>query len=62
MPEASAEHGMVRSYLDWLVELPWQLPEEQPIDIAVRRGGSSMRTHCGLGKIKRRIVEYLCRP
>ncbi len=30
MPEASAEHGMVRTYLDWLTELPWSLPEEAP--------------------------------
>jgi ATP-dependent Lon protease len=58
MPEASAEHGMVRSYLDWLVELPWQLPEEQPIDIAEARRILD-EDHYGLGKIKRRIVEYL---
>jgi ATP-dependent Lon protease len=58
MPEASAEAGMVRSYLDWLVELPWQLPEEQPIDIAEARRILD-EDHYGLGKIKRRIVEYL---
>ena len=28
MPEASAEHGMVRSYLDWLTELPWSIAEQ----------------------------------
>src|SRR5260370_21547280 len=33
MPEASPEYGMVRTYLDWLIELPWALPEEKPIDI-----------------------------
>jgi ATP-dependent Lon protease len=37
IPEASAEHGVVRTYLDWLVELPWSLPEEAPIDIAEAR-------------------------
>src|SRR5262249_18876213 len=37
MPEASAEHGMVRSYLDRLIELPWALWEEPPIDIAEAR-------------------------
>ena len=58
MPEASAEHGMVRSYLDWLVELPWQLPDEQPIDIEEARRILD-EDHYGLDKIKRRIVEYL---
>jgi ATP-dependent Lon protease len=58
MPEASAEHGMVRSYLDWLVELPWQLPEEAPIDIGEARRILD-EDHYGLDKIKRRIVEYL---
>jgi len=58
MPEASAEHGMVRSYLDWLVELPWDLPEETPIDIAEARRILD-EDHYGLDKIKRRIVEYL---
>jgi ATP-dependent Lon protease len=58
MPEASAEHGMVRSYLDWLIELPWSLPEETPIDIAEARRILD-EDHYGLDKIKRRIVEYL---
>jgi ATP-dependent Lon protease len=58
MPEASAEHGMVRSYLDWLIELPWALPGEQPMDIAEARRILD-EDHYGLDKIKRRIVEYL---
>jgi ATP-dependent Lon protease len=58
MPEASAEHGMVRSYLDRLIELPWALPEEAPIDIAEARRILD-EDHYGLDKIKRRIVEYL---
>ncbi|MEJ2377960.1 MAG: LON peptidase substrate-binding domain-containing protein, partial [Pseudolabrys sp.] len=37
MPEAAAEYGMVRTYLDWLIELPWKLPEEAPIDIEEAR-------------------------
>ena len=49
---------MVRTYLDWLVELPWALPEEAPIDIAVARRILD-EDHFGLEKIKRRIIEYL---
>ncbi|GGC31474.1 Lon protease [Siccirubricoccus deserti] len=58
MPEASPEHGMIRSYLDWLIDLPWRLPEEKPIDIAEARRILD-EDHFGLDKIKRRIVEYL---
>jgi ATP-dependent Lon protease len=58
MPEASAEHGMVRTYLDWMIELPWTLPEEPPIDIAEARRILD-EDHYGLDKIKKRIVEYL---
>ncbi|HXW23711.1 MAG TPA: LON peptidase substrate-binding domain-containing protein, partial [Xanthobacteraceae bacterium] len=58
MPEAAAEYGMVRTYLDWLIELPWQLPEEKPIDIAAARRILD-EDHYGLEKIKRRIIEYL---
>ena len=58
MPEAAAEYGMVRAYLDWLVELPWSLPEETPIDIAEARRILD-EDHYGLDKIKRRIIEFL---
>ena len=58
MPEAAGEYGMVRTYLDWLIELPWSLPEENPIDIAEARRILD-EDHYGLEKIKRRIVEYL---
>ena len=40
MPEAAGEYGMVRTYLDWLIELPWKLPEEKPIDIEEARRDS----------------------
>ncbi|PWB57281.1 MAG: endopeptidase La [Bradyrhizobiaceae bacterium] len=58
MPEAAAEYGMIRTYLDWLIELPWTLPEESPIDIREARRILD-EDHFGLEKIKRRIVEYL---
>ncbi|HWJ68641.1 MAG TPA: endopeptidase La [Sphingobium sp.] len=58
MPEAAAEHGIIRTYLDWLTELPWALPAEPPIDIAKARDVLDA-DHYGLDKIKKRIVEYL---
>ncbi|ADH87749.1 ATP-dependent protease La [Ancylobacter novellus DSM 506] len=58
MQDASAEYGMVRTYLDWLIALPWKLPETAPIDIAEARKILD-EDHFGLDKIKRRIVEYL---
>jgi ATP-dependent Lon protease len=58
MPEGAAEAGMVRSYLDWLTELPWSLPGEKPIDIAEARRILD-EDHYGLEKIKSRIIEYL---
>jgi ATP-dependent Lon protease len=58
MPEAAGEAGMVRSYLDWLIELPWALPDEKPIDIAEARRILDA-DHFGLEKIKSRIIEYL---
>jgi ATP-dependent Lon protease len=58
MPEAAAEYGMVRSYLDWLIELPWRLPEQTPIDMAEGRRILD-EDHYGLEKIKRRILEFL---
>jgi ATP-dependent Lon protease len=58
MPDAAGEYGMVRTYLDWLIELPWKLPEEKPIDIAAARRILD-EDHYDLDKIKRRIIEYL---
>src|SRR5690242_2134157 len=58
MPEAAGEYSMVRTYLDWLIELPWQEEAPPPIDI-----GEARRIldddHFGLDKIKRRILEHL---
>src|ERR1700692_1170442 len=58
MPEAAGEYGMVRTYLDWLIELPWALPPEKTIDIPEARSILD-EDHYGLEKIKRRIIEYL---
>lgn len=58
MPDASTEYGMIRTYLDWLIELPWTVPDEPPIDIEHARQVLDDE-HYGLDKIKQRIVEYL---
>lgn len=57
-PEAAAEYGMVRTYLEWLVELPWGVPESAPIDLAEARRILD-EDHFGLEKIKQRIIEHL---
>ncbi len=49
---------MVRTYLEWLIELPWAADPEAPIDIAEARRILD-DDHYGLEKIKRRILEYL---
>ena len=58
MPEGAAEAGMVRSYLEWMTELPWRIESEPPIDIAEARRILD-EDHYGLDKIKRRILEFL---
>lgn len=58
MPESSPEVGMVRTYLEWLSELPWRLGDTPPIDVAAARKVLDDE-HFGLQKIKRRIIEFL---
>jgi len=58
MPEASGEHSMVRSYLDWLVTLPWSKLDTETLDIARARQVLD-EDHHGLDKVKQRILEYL---
>jgi len=58
MPEGAGEYSMIRTYLDWLVELPWREEPQPAIDIAEARRILD-EDHYGLEKIKRRILEYL---
>ncbi len=58
MPSEATEAGMVRTYLDWLVALPWAEPEPRAIDIAAARQVLD-EDHYGLTKIKQRIIEFL---
>ncbi len=56
--EGGAEYSMLRTYLEWLTELPWKPAPQQPIDLAEARRVLD-EDHFGLDKIKRRILEYL---
>ena len=56
MPEGAGEYSMIRAYLDWLIELPWQNPDPAPIDIAEARRILDA-DHYGLDKIKKAILE-----
>jgi ATP-dependent Lon protease len=58
MPEGAGEHSMIRTYLDWLVALPWSIASDEAIDITKARQILD-DDHYGLDKIKRRILEYL---
>ena len=58
MPEGSGEYPMLRTYLEWLTEVPWSAETEDRIDIARARQVLD-EDHFGLEKIKRRILEYL---
>src|SRR5438132_13540839 len=58
MGEGSAEGSMLRTYLEWLAELPWKDEPQKPIDIAEARHVLD-EDHYGLDKIKRRILEHL---
>ncbi len=58
MHEGSGESSMLRTYLEWLSELPWAPEPQKPIDIAAARGVLD-EDHFGLDKVKRRILEYL---
>ena len=58
MQVGSAEYTVVRTYLDWILDLPWSQSTEDNLDIAeVRRVLDE--DHYGLDKVKKRIVEYL---
>jgi ATP-dependent Lon protease len=58
MGEGSAEGSMLRTYLEWLAELPWKEGAVPEIDIAKARQILD-EDHYGLDKIKRRILEHL---
>jgi ATP-dependent Lon protease len=58
MNDASPEYQMVRTYLEWLAELPWDKPTGGEIDVPYARQVLDA-DHYGLERIKERILEYL---
>ncbi|MCS6994728.1 MAG: endopeptidase La [Anaerolineales bacterium] len=58
LPTAAAEYGVIRTYLDWLVSLPWSVGTEDNLDIAHARQVLE-QDHYGLEDIKERILEFL---
>ncbi|HYG72260.1 MAG TPA: endopeptidase La [Actinomycetota bacterium] len=58
MSEQSPEYGWIRTYLDWMVEIPWDVRTDDQLDIAEARAILD-EDHTGLDDVKDRIVEYL---
>jgi ATP-dependent Lon protease len=58
LPPAAAEYGVIRTYLEWLVELPWNVETEDNLDVAHAREVLDA-DHYDLEKVKDRILEYL---
>ncbi|MCZ6650689.1 MAG: LON peptidase substrate-binding domain-containing protein, partial [Acidobacteria bacterium] len=58
MPAAAAEHTVARTYLEWMVDLPWSKSTSDKLDVAAARRVLD-EDHYDLEKIKDRILEYL---
>jgi ATP-dependent Lon protease len=58
MPDGAAEYSMTRTYLDWLIAMPWSKTDPEQLDIERARTILD-DDHFGLEKVKRRILEFL---
>ena len=58
MPPAAAEGVVIRTYLDWLLELPWSVQTQDQLDLQLVEKILD-EDHYGLEKVKERILEYL---
>jgi ATP-dependent Lon protease len=58
LPPAAAEYGVIRTYLEWILSLPWSSPTEDNLDLDHARSVLD-EDHFDLDKVKDRIIEYL---
>jgi ATP-dependent Lon protease len=58
LPPQSAEHGVIRNYLEWIVDLPWSRATEDDLDLKKARRVLD-RDHYDIDKVKERILEFL---
>jgi ATP-dependent Lon protease len=58
MPPAAAEHGVIRTYLEWMADLPWARLSDDRLDVGEARRILD-EDHYGLDKVKDRIVEFI---
>src|SRR5262249_31905013 len=58
LPAAAAEYGVIRTYLEWIISLPWDAESEDDLDLDHARAVLD-RDHFDLEKVKDRIVEHL---
>jgi ATP-dependent Lon protease len=58
MPQAAAESSVIRTYLDWLIGLPWDREDAEKLDL-IEALAILDEDHYGLDKVKERILEYL---
>jgi ATP-dependent Lon protease len=58
MPPMSPEVGIIRTYIDWILELPWTEATKDNLNVA-HAGKVLEKNHYGLSRVKERIVEYI---
>jgi ATP-dependent Lon protease len=58
LPPQSAEHGVIRAYLEWIISLPWDKETEDKLDLKAARKQLD-KDHYDIEKVKDRILEFL---
>ncbi|MFZ7134139.1 MAG: endopeptidase La [Eubacteriales bacterium] len=58
IPSGTSEYGVIQTYIEWILELPWREETEEKIDIKMARNVLD-EDHYSLEKVKERILEYL---